>query len=391
MVPRDVLKEMEKLGKRKILVGIPSYENASTIGKVAEIAAEGLKVYFNGDGILVNSDGGSKDGTHEAFMESDTGSIPKISYVYEGIPGKGSALLSLFLVAEAVDAEVVVLLDSDLRSVEPWWVQRLAKPIIDGAADYVAPYYMRHKYDATITNHVCYPMTSVLYGKRIRQPIGGDFGVGRNVYRIYLERLDSVKETNVARFGIDIWMTTTAIVESGRLYQAMLGAKVHDVKDPGKHLGPMFEQVVSTLFQLMVDYEEIWRGIESIEAVPVFGDPVDVELEEIEIDLENMKEKVRNTIRDLEFIDRSVIEDVKRNGTIDPEKWIDVVFSFALEYRRRRDPSLTREMIPFYLARVASFVESTLSMTTEEAEKLIEEQLDLFKEKKPDLIKRWFD
>jgi hypothetical protein len=42
--------------------------------------------------------------------------------------------------------------------------------------DYIAPYYLRHKYDGTITNGIIYPMTRTLYGKSVRQPIGGEFG-----------------------------------------------------------------------------------------------------------------------------------------------------------------------------------------------------------------------
>ena len=41
----------------------------------------------------------------------------------------------------------------------------------------MAPLYARYKYDGTITNTVTYPLTRALYGHRIRQPIGGDFGV----------------------------------------------------------------------------------------------------------------------------------------------------------------------------------------------------------------------
>jgi len=42
--------------------------------------------------------------------------------------------------------------------------------------DHVAPLYVRHRNDGTITNSIAYPLTAALYGTRIRQPIGGDFG-----------------------------------------------------------------------------------------------------------------------------------------------------------------------------------------------------------------------
>ena len=49
-------------------------------------------------------------------------------------------------------------------------------------------------------------MTRALYGQQIRQPIGGDFGMSRALMRHYLSL--PVWDTDVARYGIDIWMTT---------------------------------------------------------------------------------------------------------------------------------------------------------------------------------------
>ncbi len=45
-------------------------------------------------------------------------------------------------------------------------------------------------------------------------------------------------------------MTTTAITGGFAVCQTRLGAKVHDPKDPGADLGPMFSQVVGTILRL---------------------------------------------------------------------------------------------------------------------------------------------
>ena len=118
----------------------------------------------------------------------------------------------------------------------------------------MAPYYYRHKYDGTITNSIIYPLTRALYGKRVRQPIGGDFGMSAALISRYLQKKDDW-ETDVARFGIDIWMTTLAITEGFRICQSFLGAKLHDAKDPGLDLSAMLAQVVGSVFMLMRKYE----------------------------------------------------------------------------------------------------------------------------------------
>ena len=54
-------------------------------------------------------------------------------------------------------------------------------------------------------------------------------------------------------------MTTSAITQNFKVCQARLGVKIHDAKDPSDSLGPMFIQVVTTMFALMEDYEDVWK------------------------------------------------------------------------------------------------------------------------------------
>lgn len=291
---RNDIPEVEKCD---IVVGIPSFNNATTVAHVARTAAEGIR-RLQLKGLIVNSDGGSTDGTVEAFLASDTFEVPKFSLKYKGIPGKGSAVRALFEVAHKSKATIFIMLDSDLRSVEPWWIERMARPILEGKTDYVTPLYLRHKYDGTITNNVCYPLTSALYGVKVRQPIGGDFAVGSKLIEVFLSKPERVWESNVARFGIDIWMTTTAINELEKLpVQAALGAKVHDVKDPGKQLQGMFVQVVQTLFELMIEYQDRWKTVGELIDTEIYGEQPAQRVEEIVVDLKNLKEKASKGLR----------------------------------------------------------------------------------------------
>lgn len=172
-----------------IVVGIPSFNNAGTIRHVVHAVNTGLAKYFPEHRcVIVNSDGGSTDGTPEAVLQAQIYDcqtilvrhplfpIHKISTPYDGIPGKGSAFRTIFRIAEQLQADACAVLDADLRSVTPEWIELLIRPVLDRHFDYVAPFYLRHKFDGTITNSLVHPLTWALYGKRIRQPIGGDFG-----------------------------------------------------------------------------------------------------------------------------------------------------------------------------------------------------------------------
>ena len=55
---------LAKIGSADVVVGIPSFRNAATIGYVATTAAKGLREHFPDARVaIVNADGGSEDGT----------------------------------------------------------------------------------------------------------------------------------------------------------------------------------------------------------------------------------------------------------------------------------------------------------------------------------------
>jgi hypothetical protein len=101
--------------------------------------------------------------------------------------------------------------------------------------DLVTPLYARHRLDGTITNSIAFPLTAALYGRRLRQPIGGDFGFSGRLAAHWAAK--QVWSTDVARFGVDIWMTTVALCEGFSVCQSVLGAKLHDTKDPAATWG----------------------------------------------------------------------------------------------------------------------------------------------------------
>lgn len=162
--------------KYDIVVGIPSYDEADTIGHVAEAAGRGLERYFPGlRCIVVNCDNRSPDGTKEAFWAAPFPKGVDRRYITtpEGVRGKGNNFWNLFQFCERAEARAIVVVDADLRSITPEWIKYLGRPVLQGGYDFVTPLYSRHQFDGTITNHLCYPLIFSLTGYDIRQPIGG--------------------------------------------------------------------------------------------------------------------------------------------------------------------------------------------------------------------------
>jgi len=399
-------RRLERLGRTDIVVGIPSYNAAATVGHVLQTAVRGLQTYFPDRLALVMvADGGSVDDTREAAEEvrGDSYNVETLVTIYRGLPGKGTAVRAILEAAELLHASACILLDADLRSITPEWIRNLAKPILEGGYDFIAPYYRRYKYDGTITNTIVYNLTRVLYGLRIRQPIGGDFALSRRAVRQYLDY--DVWETDVARFGVDVWLTVTAVVHGFRIGQARLGTKVHDVKDPAEHLGPMFRQVVGTVFALMQTHENFWKSVRGSQPVEILGEEPPGQPEPFRISMEPLLEAFRLGVLYFGPLWQSILDPPTYSALLDLayrpveefrlpiETWVRCVYAFAVTYKNwpRHKGKLLDIMLPLYNARVASLVNELADVSDAEAEAFFDAQAAVFEALKDELVRKWDD
>jgi glycosyltransferase involved in cell wall biosynthesis len=393
-----------KIGTVDIIVGIPSYNEADSIAYPTRVASQGLIKYFpDKKAVIINVDNNSPDGTRDAFMTTAT-EVPKI-YIStpKGVKGKGNNFRNLFEASAELRAKAVVVVDADLKSITPEWIQHLGEPLFAGM-NYVAPIYVRHKYDGSITNHIAYPLLRTLFGLRVRQPIGGDFGFSGRLARAYLS--EKLWNDSIAHFGIDIWMTTIAIARRFRVCQAFLGSpKSHRAKDPAKDLGPMFTQVVSTLFDLMIDFEYLWKdttetcptsiygfGLGVNEKPPVVKANTDKLYESFKKGFDSYGELWKRIIPRAEFAEvRKRKKSSKKNFYYHSDLWARILFSFAIAYRNAEfdRQNIIEAMIPFYHSRILSFVNKTRDKDIKETEEYFENIVRVFENEKQYLIKRW--
>lgn len=396
-------KRIEEIEFSDILVGIPCYNNATTIQHVIQMVTHGLAKYYKDKRCTIFiADGGSTDDTREVAKEFEIKPWQeKVVSIYRGPGGKGTALRSIFEAAERLNVKACAVVDSDLRSITSDWIHYLLEPVLERSYHFVAPVYLRHKYDGTITNNIVYNLTRALYGKRIRQPIGGDFALSREVAKFYTEQ--DVWETDIARFGIDIWMTTNAITQGFQICQSNLGVKIHDAKDPSAHLGPMFRQVIWTTFFLMERYESFWKEVKGSEALETFGHEGYVEPEPVKVDLVGLVERFKVGYQQFsalwkELFPKRCYKEIRKAALMDPKEfnfstdtWIKILYELAATFHvwPVNRYKLVDLVTPLYYARVASFVRQSLDMSSKEAEALVEEQALMFEEHKNYLIAIW--
>ena len=126
-------KRIEEIGTADILVGIPCYNNETTITHVIQMVTHGLaKHYADKRSVIFIADGGSTDDTREAAKEFQIKPWQeKVVSIYRGQAGKGTALRSVFEAAENLKVKVCAMVDSHLRSIIVDWVRYLIDPIFE--------------------------------------------------------------------------------------------------------------------------------------------------------------------------------------------------------------------------------------------------------------------
>lgn len=365
MSKKQIVKKKQSK-KYDVVVGIPSYNESDTITYVTKTVGEGLEEYFpDKKSIIVNVDNNSPDNTKDAFLNTKTRIEKKYISTAHGTRGKGNNFLNLFKFAESVDAEVIIVVDADLKSITKEWVKYLGMPVVDGY-DYVIPMYSRHQFDGTITNHICYPVMFGLLSTDIRQPIGGEFAFSPKIMKYWLKQ--SWTES-IRQYGIDIFMSLNAVLGGFKICQAGLGAKVHKASAP--KLGIMFEQVIETLLSILVQNKNTWmvRNNGNIVTPDTFGLDVLAEPQELDIDILDLKEKGRVSYNKHQVDIKGLLEPYafsRINEMFEMEVfdmtillWTQIFYNLLYRYDVSKNGEERKKIIsamePLYFARSISF------------------------------------
>ena len=394
-LPQAGRRVLEEIKTADIVIGIPSFNNAHTINYVVYQAAKGLEIYFpEHKSVIFISDGSSTDGTLDVVKAMQLPvKIHLLATKYKGVSGKGTAVKAIFEAAHFLEAEAIALLDSDLRSITPEWIKLLVSPILEGVG-FVTPLYIRHKYDGTITNFLCYPLTSTLYGKKVRQPIGGDFGLSMELVQELLES-SLWKTPYVPRFGIDIFETHTALAKEFKIKQAFLRTKIHEPKDPSKHLASMFREVVGSMFTCIESYEASWKKQLDFQEIEIIGETNTLGAPEpVSVNLKNILEAYKKFFKSYEKIYCALlpkyllkkVEELKKAKpnelSLSSETWAKIVYSFLAAFKRVKQTEkehLLDALRILWMGKIAAFINETLELDDFEAEEKINQEMGIFR------------
>jgi len=405
-------RDVTPVGTADIVLGVLSYNNAATIGDVIRNAFQGLAASFPGNrSVLVHADGGSNDRTAELALRAapEPNELVQVAYPvypvhllspdYHGIPGKGNAVRAVFEVARKLEAKACAVVDADIRELTPQWTEALARPVFEGPFDLVTPHYQRHKYDGTVINGIVYPLVRALYGKRIRQPIGADFGYSA---RLVTHLMQVPWDPEATGAGVDAWITMQSIAGGFKLAQAALGPRAQSQSGPPPQLSTALAQVLGSLFT-EIQRTAPWQRTRPSETVPVIGLDSHKPPEPPVIDVQPLIDSFRLGFQNLreiwsEVLPPATLLELKKLA-FQPDAtfrfadstWARTVYDFALAHRMRVMDSnhLLQAITPLYLGWVASYVLQVREAGPMEVEQCIEALCRSFEAQKGYFIARW--
>ncbi|MCW5981665.1 MAG: glycosyltransferase [Bryobacteraceae bacterium] len=410
---QDAKEYVDRVGAADLVVGIATYNNAEAIGETVKTVRQGLRRFF-GDYrfALVNSDGGSSDGTPERFAEAAGEEnvvraahpiypVHKLTAPYHGLPGRGSAYRTIFAIARQLNAKACALVDADGAGMAPEWIERLVRPVVEQGFDLVAPYYQRHKYDGTLTNGIIYPLIRALYGKRVRQPMGFEFGLSAPFLE-YCGR-QANWSTDAAATATDVWLCARAACDGFRMCEAYLGPKPDRGRQPAAEVSSILLQVVGPLFVEAERSSAAWQKVRGSQPLPTFGPRFPVKADEVAVETTRLTEAFRKGSQDLREIWGLVLSPAtlivlkklaaaaENAFVLKDELWVRSVYEFLLGHRQRviaRD-HLVQALTPLYLGWTASMIRQVERAGPVEFERRLEDLCLAYEAQKPYLISGW--
>jgi hypothetical protein len=409
-IPEETLQQVAALGSVEYVCAVASHDQAETIGPVMKTAWAGLEQAFpRAKKVIVHVDAGSRDGTAErALAALPSGSLvqvraaadPAARLAASVLAYRADALRVIFALAQRLEARGCVVVDPDVTSIAPDWIGRLLAPIEAGRADFVAPYYVRHRFAGPLTTGVVYPWLRALYGRRVRYPGSGEFACSAALIRRYAA---GSGQSEIARLSVDVELTTQALAGGVPLAQAFLGVKTQASSDATGDVGATLNRVLGALFLAAERTAPVWQKIRGSQAVPLEGSADAATPQAATVDRERALAAFRLGERNLHEIWAPVLPplallELRKVARLPDGEfrfpdalWARIAYDFALAYRIRvmnRDHLLSA-FTPIFYGWLASFVGEVQTAPDPNVEARIERLCLQFEAEKPYLISRW--
>jgi hypothetical protein len=409
-LPDALLRQLIAVGQVDVLVGLPTSNNAATIVDVVRA----VHVSFTRDfprlrTVMINSDGGSTDGTPDlirsaTFTEADRvqtshplRTLHRVLAPYHGLPGKHTALRTIFAAAELTQTKGLVVIDPAGPSTTPERVTELIAPIARGDIEFLAPRYRRHPRDGVLITQLVRPLVRALYAVALDEPLGAEFSCSGRFASHCLEQ--DIWNHESARFAIDLWLRTEAAAE--RFPIGQIWRPVPTAAGSRTTLRDVVHQVVLAVIESLRAHESFWRNANAVSELRTWGTDPMVMPDVTPWDYQALAEQARRDIIEI----TPLLEDVREPGLfvgvmdnvngpgprLDDELWVRTVYGFAtaIQHGRAALDHMADMFVPLYMWRAAAFMSDTAPEPPVAVQTRLDALCDTFQRLKPMLVETW--
>jgi hypothetical protein len=411
-LPDALLRQLIAVGQVDVLVGLPTLNNASTIVDVVRA----VHLSFTRDfprlrTVMINSDGGSTDGTPDlirgvTFTEADRvqtshplRTLHRVVAPYHGLPGKHTALRTIFAAAELTQAKALVVIDPAGPATTPDRVTELISPVARSDVEFLAPRFRRHPRDGILITQLVRPLVRALYAIGLDEPLGAEFACSGRFASHCLEQ--DIWNHESARFAIDLWLRTEAAAE--RFPVGQVWRPTPSAAGSRTTLRDVVHQVVLAVIESLRAHETFWRNANAVSELRTWGSEPPGIPDVTPWDYQALADQARRDIAEIAPLLEDVLEPglyvrVMDNASgggprLDEELWVRTVYGFATAIQHQRAPidHLADMFAPLYMWRAAAFMSETALESPAEVQARLDALCDTFQRLKPALVASWSD
>jgi glucosylglycerate synthase len=406
-IPGETLEQIERIGTTDLVVGVLRSDPEGDAGGAARMVREAVgRLSGEARAVVIHNNGASGGSPGSNGSEQQDG-VVVLSWSFSNpqLPDQAQSTMSdaydvVFAAGGRLSARACGVIASDLRAVTAQWIYRLVEPSLERGFDLVTPRYAGHKFEGLLNKSIIAPLNRALYGARIQNPLGPDFGLsGKLVGHI-------LKRESMARAGQRIpavaSMTADAIAAGLQVCEANTGVRLQLASD-SPNLSSAMAEILGPLFLAMERDAASWQRVRGSQAVPLFGEPVPPPAETGSTDVRRMIESFQLGVQNLQDVwsvvlpPRAMLE-TARLARLPPDRfrmpdelWVSIVYDFVLGHHVRsisRD-HLLRSLTPLYLGWVASYALEMEAAGPEAVESRLERLSRAYEAGKTYLMSQW--
>ena len=409
----DFLRQLINVGEVDILVGLPTHNNAKTIGSIVHTIQSGILRGFPRErAVIINADGGSRDGTPELVTGVSIDdmrpasnlfalrTLHSISTRYASSPVSEVAFRTILAAAELLRAKACVIMSPESANIEPEWLSKFLSPIYRDGFDLVTPTYSRHKFEGLLITNLLYPMTRALYGLRIREAYSSEFGFSGRLGTQFLGQ--NVWNDGTEGDGVELRFTLAAITGKFRVCQSFLGERDH-IERRAADLVPALRQTVGALFTALEPDFPVWSVVNGSEPAPTTGADQQVLLDPLRVNRKRLREMFLTGVAELESVFQSILSlstlaELQKIARLPEDEfhypaelWVRTVYEFAASYQKSvisRD-HIIQALAPLFRGRAYTFLVENRNASAADVENNIEGLCLAFERLKPYLLQMW--